>query len=234
MFRGLRPTGPKHLRRAMTLLTPGPAVMCSLTYRRSRRHPWMVRRCFAANDPLAIRLRPHRFWTARTIVRAMDRLGCRRLIFGFRAWGPMSSSPPRSLRPAPRRCPTSNPSCASMDVFSAWRLLPDLHVGIVHVKTDRSLSTCWHCCRAWRPIGLVSARASTICAKPRKRCGMHGWRCAVAESRGSVSRCSTARSSLPPPSSAPEVMVKLVTPTIDCFAELADNERGVLFDTVRV
>jgi hypothetical protein len=28
----------------------------------------------------------------------------------------------------------------SMDVFSAWRLLPDLHVGIVHVKTDKHLS----------------------------------------------------------------------------------------------
>ena len=34
--------------------------------------------------------------------------------------------------------------------------------------------------------------------------------------------------------SAPEVMVKLVGPTIDCFAELADNERDVLFDTFKV
>ena len=29
-------------------------------------------------------------------------------------------------------------------------------------------------------------------------------------------------------------MVKLVTPTIECFAELGDNERDILFDTFRV
>ncbi len=29
-------------------------------------------------------------------------------------------------------------------------------------------------------------------------------------------------------------MVKLVTPTIECFAGLADNERDILFDTFRV
>jgi DNA-binding PucR family transcriptional regulator len=31
--------------------------------------------------------------------------------------------------------------------------------------------------------------------------------------------------------SAPEVLVKLVAPTIDCFAELADQERDILFET---
>jgi DNA-binding PucR family transcriptional regulator len=34
--------------------------------------------------------------------------------------------------------------------------------------------------------------------------------------------------------SAPEVMVKLVTPTIECFAELAHEERDILFETFRV
>jgi DNA-binding PucR family transcriptional regulator len=33
---------------------------------------------------------------------------------------------------------------------------------------------------------------------------------------------------------APEIMVKLVTPTIECFAGLSDNERAILFDTFRV
>jgi GGDEF-like domain len=28
----------------------------------------------------------------------------------------------------------------SMDLYSAWRLLPDLHVGIVHVKTEKQLA----------------------------------------------------------------------------------------------
>jgi DNA-binding PucR family transcriptional regulator len=31
--------------------------------------------------------------------------------------------------------------------------------------------------------------------------------------------------------SAPEVLVKLVAPTIDCFAELSDQERDILFET---
>ena len=34
--------------------------------------------------------------------------------------------------------------------------------------------------------------------------------------------------------SAPEVMVKLVTPTMQCFADLADDEREILFETFRV
>jgi DNA-binding PucR family transcriptional regulator len=34
--------------------------------------------------------------------------------------------------------------------------------------------------------------------------------------------------------SAPEMMVKLVSPTIDSFADIAENERKVLFETFRV
>ena len=34
--------------------------------------------------------------------------------------------------------------------------------------------------------------------------------------------------------SAPEVMVELVTPTIERFADLADTERDILFDTFKV
>ena len=33
--------------------------------------------------------------------------------------------------------------------------------------------------------------------------------------------------------SAPEAMVKLATPTIQCFAGLDENERDILFDTFR-
>jgi GGDEF-like domain len=29
----------------------------------------------------------------------------------------------------------------SLDIYSAWRLLPDLQVGIVHVESDRKLDT---------------------------------------------------------------------------------------------
>ena len=35
----------------------------------------------------------------------------------------------------------------SLDIYSAWRLLPDLHVGIVHVESDQRLD---------KVVGLVS------------------------------------------------------------------------------
>ena len=41
----------------------------------------------------------------------------------------------------------------SMDVYSAWRMLPDLQVGIVHVKTDSHLDSVLSLCRAWRRRG---------------------------------------------------------------------------------
>jgi DNA-binding PucR family transcriptional regulator len=34
--------------------------------------------------------------------------------------------------------------------------------------------------------------------------------------------------------SAPEVMVKLVSPVMQCFAELSDDERQILFETFQV
>jgi DNA-binding PucR family transcriptional regulator len=34
--------------------------------------------------------------------------------------------------------------------------------------------------------------------------------------------------------SAPDVMVKVVTPIIDCFGDLSENERATLFETFRV
>jgi PucR C-terminal helix-turn-helix domain/GGDEF-like domain len=121
----------------------------------------------------------------------------------------------------------------SMDVYSAWRLLPDLHVGIVHIKTDKHLE---------KVLALVSRVAkSRVGVSPcfddlretaqalhyarvvlRGRCDITH---PVVQFDSSILGCAAV--------SAPEVMVKLVTPIIECFAELADNEREVLFETFR-
>ena len=122
----------------------------------------------------------------------------------------------------------------SIDVFSAWRLLPDLQVGIVHVRTDKHLENVLALVSrmAIHRVG-VSARFDDL------RDAAQALRYARVTLRGRPdpglqvtlfdgSILSTAAVS------APEVMVKLVGPTIDCFAELADNERDVLFDTFKV
>lgn len=122
----------------------------------------------------------------------------------------------------------------SMDLYSAWRVLPDLHVGIVHLKTDKQLE---------KVLALVSRMAkSRVGVSPRfddLRETAQALRYArvvlrghfesghpVALFDGSILGCAAV--------SAPEVMVKLVTPIIECFVELADNEREILFETFRV
>jgi hypothetical protein len=122
----------------------------------------------------------------------------------------------------------------SMDVFSAWRRLPDVHVGIVHVKNTEQLDNV---------LALVSRLATghvgvsaqfddlrdTAQALRYARVTLRGrpdQGPRVTQFDGSI--LSTAAVS------APEVMVKLVTPMIECFAELAHEERNILFDTFRV
>jgi len=122
----------------------------------------------------------------------------------------------------------------SMDLYSAWRLLPDLHVGIVHLQTDRHLA---------KVLALVSRMAKNrVGVSPRfddlretaqallyVRVVLRGRfdpGHPVTVFDGSILGCAAV--------SAPEVMVKLVTPIIECFAELADNEREILFETFRV
>jgi hypothetical protein len=122
----------------------------------------------------------------------------------------------------------------SADLHSAWRLLPDLHVGIVHVKTDKHFA---------EVLALVSRMAKNrVGISPRfddLRETAQALRYARVLLRGrfdpehlvtlfdgSILGCAAV--------SAPEVMVKLATPIIDCFGDLADNEREILFDTFRV
>ncbi|PXX11933.1 PucR family transcriptional regulator [Mycolicibacterium moriokaense] len=122
----------------------------------------------------------------------------------------------------------------SMDVFSAWQLLPDLHVGIVYVKNDKQLANV---------LALVSRMASNRVGVSAQfddlRDTAQALRYARVTLRGRPDeglRVTLFDGSILGTAavSAPEVMVKLVAPTIECFAELTPEEREVLFETFRV
>jgi PucR C-terminal helix-turn-helix domain/GGDEF-like domain len=119
----------------------------------------------------------------------------------------------------------------SLDVFSAWWLLPDLHVGIVHVKNDKHLGDV---------LALVSrmatARVGVSARFDDLRDAAQALRFARVSLRGrldpgllvSLFDGSILASAAV---SAPDVLVKLVGPTMDCFAGLSDQERDTLFET---
>jgi hypothetical protein len=119
----------------------------------------------------------------------------------------------------------------SLDVFSAWRLLPDLQVGIVHVKNDKHLGDVLALVSrlATAKVG-VSARFDDLRDTPQAlrfaRVSLRGRPdpgLLVSLFDGSILASAAV--------SAPEVLVKLVEPTLDCFAGLSDQERGILFET---
>jgi hypothetical protein len=122
----------------------------------------------------------------------------------------------------------------SLDVFSAWRMLPDLQIGIVHVKTDKHLANVLALVTRISTTRIgVSARFNDlretaqalryarITLRGRPDSGLR-----VTQFDGSILATAAV--------SAPEVMVKLVKPILECFAELAHHERDILFDTFRV
>jgi len=121
----------------------------------------------------------------------------------------------------------------SLDVSSAWRGLPDVQVGIVHVKTDRHLTAV---------LALVSrvaiGRVGVSARFDDLRDTARGLRQARVTLRGRAEPSSPVSvfdgSILATAAvSAPEVMVELARPVMECFADLADEEREILFDTFR-
>ncbi|WAJ46456.1 helix-turn-helix domain-containing protein [Mycobacterium sp. Aquia_216] len=121
----------------------------------------------------------------------------------------------------------------SLDVSSAWVTLADVHVGIVHVKTERQLAAV---------LALVS----------RVAIGRAGVSARFGDLRDAARALRQARVTLqgrPDPGSpvsvfdgsilataaisAPDVMVELASPVVERFADLADDEREVLFATFR-
>ena len=122
----------------------------------------------------------------------------------------------------------------SLDVFSAWRLLPDLHVGVAHVASEHHLD---------RVLALLTRMAT-------HRVGVsapfddlsdtrHALHFAKVSLRGQVkagvkvavfdgSMLATAAVS------APSVMVRSAAAALDGFGDMSDEEREILFETFRV
>jgi hypothetical protein len=120
-----------------------------------------------------------------------------------------------------------------LDVASAWRGLPDVRVGIVHVKTDRHLAAMLALLGrvAVARVG-VSARFDDLRATAR---ALHQARVTLRGRPDEGSPLSVFDGSILATAavSAPEVMVELAKSVMECFADLADDEREILFDTFR-
>jgi sugar diacid utilization regulator len=122
----------------------------------------------------------------------------------------------------------------SLDVYSSWRLVPDLQIGIVHIASDRKLN---------RVVALMSrmttARVGVSAAFKCLRDTPHALHVARVMLRGPAdSTCSVAvfdGSILATAAvSAPEAMIKTVGAALDGFGDLPDEGRQVLFETFRV
>jgi len=122
----------------------------------------------------------------------------------------------------------------SLDAYSAWRLLPDLHVGIVHIYSEPHLD---------KVLALVSRLAAarvgvsapyddlrdTPQALHFAKVMLHSRSdrtSPVALFDGSMLAAAAA--------SAPAVMIKSARAVLDGLADLTDEERDILFETFRV
>jgi sugar diacid utilization regulator len=122
----------------------------------------------------------------------------------------------------------------SRDVYSAWRLQPDLQVGIAHVNSERQLDEILGLVSrlATNRVG-VSARFDDLRDTPRALHfakvmlrGRSDQASPVAVFDGSILATAAV--------SAPEVMVKSIATALQGFDDLPDDERETLFETFRV
>jgi sugar diacid utilization regulator len=122
----------------------------------------------------------------------------------------------------------------SLDIFSVWRLLPDLQVGLVHVRSHQVLD---------RVVALLSrtttARVGVSAAFKDLRNTAHALHVARMMLRGPIDSTSSvvvfdgsllATAAV----SAPEPMIQTVGAALDCFGDLPDEDREMLFETFRV
>src|SRR5262245_30434948 len=121
----------------------------------------------------------------------------------------------------------------SLDVYSAWRLLPDLQVGIVHIhaapQLDKVLALVSRLAAA--PVG-VSARYDDLRETPQ---ASHFAKVMLRSRRDRKSPVALFDDSILAAAavSAPAVMVKSARAVLDGLADLPDEDRDTLFDTFR-
>ncbi|HXO49978.1 MAG TPA: helix-turn-helix domain-containing protein [Mycobacterium sp.] len=122
----------------------------------------------------------------------------------------------------------------SLDIFSAWRRLPDLQVGIVHVASDQKLDMVVALMARMTTARVgVSARFEDLRETPR---ALHVARVMLRGPTDSTSSVAVFDGSILATAavSAPEAMIKTVGAALDGFRDLPDEERVLLFETFRV
>jgi PucR C-terminal helix-turn-helix domain/GGDEF-like domain len=120
---------------------------------------------------------------------------------------------------------------ASRDIRSAWRLLPDLHIGIVHLRTHDTISTLTSVLRQTATVRVgvsppFDDLAETSDALRFARLSVSG--------KASANSLITVFDDTPlavAAVSAPEVMAKIRTSVLRRLKELPDAERTILLDT---
>jgi sugar diacid utilization regulator len=122
----------------------------------------------------------------------------------------------------------------SLDVYSAWRLLPDWQVGIVHVASGQQLD---------KVIALVSrtavdrvgvsARFTDLRDTPQ---ALHFAKAALRGRPDHASQVAMFDGTILATAAlaAPEVMVKSARSALACFGDLPEEEREILFETFQV
>jgi len=122
----------------------------------------------------------------------------------------------------------------SLDIFSAWRRLPDLQVGIVHVESDHKLDRVVALLSRMTPARVgVSAAFKDLRDTPR---ALHVARVILRGPTDSTSSVAVFDGSILATAavSAPEAMVQTVGAALDGFGDLPDEDREMLFETFRV
>jgi sugar diacid utilization regulator len=122
----------------------------------------------------------------------------------------------------------------SLDIFSAWQLLPDVQVGVVHVKSDRKLDVVVALLSRVTTARVgVSAVFGDLRDTPR---ALHVARMMLRGPTDSTSSVAVFDGSILTTAavSAPEAMIRTVGAALDGFGDLPDDEREMLFDTFRV
>ena len=122
----------------------------------------------------------------------------------------------------------------SLDVYSAWQLLPDWQVGIVCVKSEQQFDQVVALVSrtAVDRVG-VSARFDDLRDAPQ---ALHFVKMTLLGRADSTSHVAVFDGTILATAvlAAPEVMVKSVDTILARFRDLPDDEREVLFETFRV
>src|SRR6476620_5569928 len=154
-------------------------------------------------------------------------------VFGCRSMVRLCSSTPQFPSGGDEPLPEIESKLRSLDIFSAWRRLPDLQVGIVHVASERKLDRVVALMSRTTTVRVgVSASYKDLRETPR---ALHFARVMLRGPTDSTSSVAVFDGSILATAavSAPEAMIKTVGAVLHGFGDLSDEDRETLFETFR-